>query len=896
MPQSQTSPDPIVKSRNLWLVSWTITCLWWVFVSTAVATAHTGLPSLDRIAQFGIQSPALIALGLILFTPLLYLGSRTGVWAVFFAVWILAALYEISAGLHFSILGRFPSSADLSYLSQPKLLAPSVSSVLPLWWCIAFPILGATLIRHIHVTLSGAPLDPQAASTITPSLKVKGHIIWLITFVLTSGAVLTSMATRLDSQPALFSLWNAQPTIEKKTISRSTDLKTTFSRLRHSLGFSNAEYDRDFPMCATMVGQSRTINRNELRRPVVLLMIESLSNEILEWDIDGHPVTPHLRHLKELEWSHPHMFAAGTKSRQALHAIFSSVPEQPAYPLLYREPLNNLPGLPHSLSLSSFKTAYLYSGDLAFDHQNEYFARIGFQERYGLDPADQEVVFGWGYSDKEIFRRAKDWIKEKGNGDEPYFLTTATTATHHPYTLPTDAHRPYANQSIEMDRANAWANLDHELNLFLSWLDSNADGPGPYVIITGDHVGHDLNAKRIRNQEKVDYAVPFIIKGLNAKRKPLPESSQLAPASHIDIAPTILSLVDTDPLPCAWGRDLLLSPTKMSNRIVYSMSDDRTFLTYWTKSHRVDLNTKSNEWSFSTHNQIKDNGPITPKEESSLKDFADLLFPASVHLIHRDRFAPQLFSGMSITPKFKNPSPDGFILASHRGNTNGPNANNDENRLTALKRAEEAGFTWVEVDTTMTKDGEIILFHDVTIPLPSGKVVPVHSLTLAQIKELPVGTNIITLDEAIRQTTVNLLVELKPPFGSETIMDMTRRVVAILNSQPPDRHFIVDSFVRFAASSVSWHCRCETAWDVPSIDFLSDDWLAWTKEGGMGWVYVNQTMVSKEVIDRVHRHGLKIMVYTVNQFGGTPDWDRLGIDGLMTDTASAIPRISINGP
>jgi phosphoglycerol transferase MdoB-like AlkP superfamily enzyme len=438
--------------------------------------------------------------------------------------------------------------------------------MLPFWWCIAVLIIGGTLIRRIQNNLQRTHLDVRAPSTFFPSLKVKGHTIWLCTFCFASSYMVISNATHVGGQPSVMSLWTIQPNAEIESNIQDETLDSTFSQLRRSLGLLGKEYDSDFPFCEVKAEEPKPHVIQESPRSVVFLLIESLSNEVLDWDIDGQAVTPHLRRMRDDHWSHPQMMAAGTKSRQALHAIFSSVPEQPAYPLLYREPLNNLPGLPHALATAAYQTAYLYSGDLAFDHQNEYFSRVGFHEKYGLEPEDQNRVFGWGYSDKEIFSRARQWIKEKKAGKKPYFLSVATTATHHPYTLPKDAYRRFKNQSADQDRANAWANLDHELNRFLVWLDNESVEPAPYVFVTGDHVGHDINARHTRAQTKYDYSVPFIVTGLHPKPNALLGDQSSPIASHIDIAPTILGLVGANPLPCAWGRNLLAPFTEKSSR------------------------------------------------------------------------------------------------------------------------------------------------------------------------------------------------------------------------------------------------------------------------------------------------------------------------------------------
>lgn len=116
-----------------------------------------------------------------------------------------------------------------------------------------------------------------------------------------------------------------------------------------------------------------------------------------------------------------------------------------------------------------------------------------------------------------------------------------------------------------------------------------------------------------------------------------------------------------------------------------------------------------------------------------------------------------------------------------------------ENSLTAFRRAMELGFG-SELDVRLSKDGELVVFHDNTLTRVAGVDKRVDELTLAELRECRLsGTDdtVPTLREVfdLIDGRVPLLIEIKEHTGTSAV---TEKLLSVL--QGYDGPYIVESF------------------------------------------------------------------------------------------------------
>ncbi len=76
------------------------------------------------------------------------------------------------------------------------------------------------------------------------------------------------------------------------------------------------------------------------------------------------------------------------------------------------------------------------------------------------------------------------------------------------------------------------------------------------------------------------------------------------------------------------------------------------------------------------------------------------------------------------------------LIIAHRGDL----GRAPENTLPAFRRAVEAGADGVELDVRLTKDGQLVVFHDHNLDRTSNGAGPVNHSTLAEVRSLDVGS------------------------------------------------------------------------------------------------------------------------------------------------------------
>jgi len=144
-------------------------------------------------------------------------------------------------------------------------------------------------------------------------------------------------------------------------------------------------------------------------------------------------------------------------------------------------------------------------------------------------------------------------------------------------------------------------------------------------------------------------------------------------------------------------------------------------------------------------------------------------------------------------------SPPRPLVFAHRGF--GEHA--PDNSLYAVERALEAGMDGVDVDGQLTRDGELVIFHDLSVDRLTSGTGPVRDKTLAEMLALDLGPD---YDSAIRGTNVHtfedfvrtakgrgiLMVELKVPGLAPTGIE--RRAVEAIQRHQAHADVVLSSF------------------------------------------------------------------------------------------------------
>jgi glycerophosphoryl diester phosphodiesterase len=231
------------------------------------------------------------------------------------------------------------------------------------------------------------------------------------------------------------------------------------------------------------------------------------------------------------------------------------------------------------------------------------------------------------------------------------------------------------------------------------------------------------------------------------------------------------------------------------------------------------------------------------------------------------------------------PGPSGRpVMIGHRG----AGGLAPENTLAALRAALAHQAGGVEIDVSRSQDGVLLLMHDVTVDRTTNGSGAVADLPWATLGQLDAGSHfsanfageaIPTLAEALalcQSAATRLVIEVKDP---ELYPGLEQDLLTVIDSQAARSDVQVISFdhqflARFQplapdvslGALVYWTATAPTG---PGLDMVSVFWPS---------VILDPTLVY-----RMHRAGLPVVVFSVNQ----PYLMRLllwlGVDGLITD-------------
>ncbi|MCP5517189.1 MAG: glycerophosphodiester phosphodiesterase [Verrucomicrobiales bacterium] len=224
---------------------------------------------------------------------------------------------------------------------------------------------------------------------------------------------------------------------------------------------------------------------------------------------------------------------------------------------------------------------------------------------------------------------------------------------------------------------------------------------------------------------------------------------------------------------------------------------------------------------------------------------------------------------------------DHALVIAHRG----ASASAPENTLAAVARAIADRTDLVEIDVQETADGEVVVFHDSDFMKIAGVNLKLWNATWAQLQEIDIGSSfalefrgerVPRLADvlALCKDQVRVDIELKY-YGHDQRLE--ERVAAIVEAAGMERQVIVMSLKHTAVRKMKalrpeWTVGLLAATAVGDLTRLEADFLA-----------VNTGLASRSFIERAHRRGREVYVWTVNDPLQMSRLLSMGVDGLITD-------------
>jgi phosphoglycerol transferase MdoB-like AlkP superfamily enzyme len=327
---------------------------------------------------------------------------------------------------------------------------------------------------------------------------------------------------------------------------KSLPAEKVASQIRAELSESDARFIGKDPQDIRRVID----NPGTPRKPnIVLVTIESLSAKYLGSNGDGRNLTPNLDALRKQSLYFNNFYATGTRTDRGLEAITLAIPPTPGRSIVKRIGRESgFASLGQQLSAVGYDSVFVYGGRGYFDNMNAFFSGNGYRvvDQSSVDEAEIHFKNAWGMADEDLYRQTLKLADADYAKQQPFLLQLMTTSNHRPYTYP--------DNRIDIKSGNgrdgAVKYTDYAIGQFLEQARQKPWFDNTIFIFVADHTAGSAGKEDL---PIANYQIPLFIyapKMIEAR-----ESAQLA--SPIDLAPTLLGLLNLDYTSTFFGRNLL---------------------------------------------------------------------------------------------------------------------------------------------------------------------------------------------------------------------------------------------------------------------------------------------------------------------------------------------------
>ncbi len=214
-----------------------------------------------------------------------------------------------------------------------------------------------------------------------------------------------------------------------------------------------------------------------------------------------------------------------------------------------------------------------------------------------------------------------------------------------------------------------------------------------------------------------------------------------------------------------------------------------------------------------------------------------------------------------------------MLRIGHRG----ARAYEPENTICSFKKALEMGVNAIEFDVRKTRDNHLVVIHDADVKRTTNGKGLVADLTLKEIKEFSTekGEKIPTLEEALDflDCKVTTLIELK----EQGIEEQTLKTI---HDSKAEKNVVITSFLEEALKRT----RGLDANIAIGLIYAKHPHPEKTAlELKANYLIALYRFVHTANVEKAHKNGLKVIVWTINTAEEAADYAKKGVDGIATD-------------
>lgn len=323
----------------------------------------------------------------------------------------------------------------------------------------------------------------------------------------------------------------------------SQDKEKNLKILQQNLNTANVTFTEPKKDIARQISSFRP----EKRANVIIVIMRNLNSKYLEEPYQS--LTPNLNNLIKQSLYFKNTYATGGRTVRGIEAVTLSLPPVAGLSVVRSPDNNNLYNLGSIFKLKGYDNKWIYGGYGFFDAMDNYFGNNGFMviDRGAWKKGDIRYANLWGAADEDIFQKTIQEADLSYQNDKTFFTMTMTLSNHHPYTFPDGKIEVSGEQS---KRHNAIKYADYAVGEFIETVQNKPWFDNTLFVFVADRASSSARKGTARQE---DFRVPFFIYAPKFVKAEQIET----PVSMIDVAPTVLGLLDFNYESRFFGQDIL---------------------------------------------------------------------------------------------------------------------------------------------------------------------------------------------------------------------------------------------------------------------------------------------------------------------------------------------------
>ncbi len=219
-----------------------------------------------------------------------------------------------------------------------------------------------------------------------------------------------------------------------------------------------------------------------------------------------------------------------------------------------------------------------------------------------------------------------------------------------------------------------------------------------------------------------------------------------------------------------------------------------------------------------------------------------------------------------------------------------------ENSLAAIRQAIMDHADWVEIDVQETADGEVVVIHDSDLMKLAGNKLKIWEANVADLSTIDIGSRldpkyaderVPTLAQVLEicHGKIGVIIELKY-YGHD--QQLEQRVVNIVERYEMSKQVMVMSLEperikKLKSLRPAWKCGVLMSVSVGNMKKIEADFFA-----------VNAKFATRSFVQRSHKIGKEIYVWTVDDAASMSMMMNRGVDGVITNVPAVAREVLRN--